>query len=97
MKPTEMDSYVKDMIDMERRNKRYNSCMDALTKVYNRWWGSAQSLTHAQVDRMCKLVGSGKTSIRRYCHELNDKIFFNMYKSHLYKDCEGKDVTNYCL
>lgn len=77
--------------------KQYNRCMEALSNVYCRWYGSAYGLTHSDVRHMYDLVSSGKTSITRYCHELNDKIFFDQYGEHLYKDCQGKDVNSYVL
>lgn len=85
-----LDYYVKS-------TRLYNSCMDALAKVYTRWFGSALSLRHYDVERLYNLVLEKKTSITKYCHELNDKIFFAMYKTHLYKDCQGKDVNLYVL
>lgn len=84
-----------DLSHYSEYNKLYNKCKDVLGDIYARWFGSAYGLTHNDIRRMVDLIASGKTSMTRYKRELNDKIFFDQYGQHLYKDMEYKDVKNY--
>ena len=77
--------------------RMYNRCMDVLNEIYTRWYGSAYGVTHYDVRNLYNLVVEGKTSLSRYKHELNDKIYFDQTGKHLYKDMEGKDVEKYIL
>ena len=64
--------------------------MDVLSEIYTRWYGSAIGVTHNDVRNMCDIILSKKSSFTRYKRELNDKIFFDTYGEHLYKNMEGK-------
>ena len=86
-----------DLSDFGRYNKFYNHCMDILSNIYTRWFGSAFGLQHSDIRRMVDLIADGKTSMTRYKRELNDKIYFDQYGRHLYKDMEGKDVKLYVI
>lgn len=77
--------------------KMYNRCMDLLSKIYTRWYGSAYGVRHYDVQHLYDLIVEGKTSFTRYERELNDKIFYDQYGQHLYKNMEGKDVKTYVL
>ena len=92
-----MDNYLKDIIERERHNKTYFLSMDVLSEIYTRWYGSAIGVTHNDVRNMCDIILSKKSSFTRYKRELNDKIFFDTYGEHLYKNMEGKNVNEYIL
>ena len=77
--------------------RHYNKCMDCLTKIWCRWYGSALGVTHSDVQNLYDLTVNGVTTLTKFTHEMNDKIFYDMYGEHLYKDCQGKDVESYKL
>ena len=77
--------------------KMYNKCMDLLNKIHTRWYGSCYGVSSNDVRHLYDLIVEGKTSLSRYEREKNDKIYFDQYGEHLYKNMEGKDVNSYIL
>lgn len=77
--------------------EQYNKCMDLLSKIYTRWYGSAYGVRHVDVSRLYDLIEAKKTSFTRYEREMNDSIYFHQTGKHLYKNMEGKDVNSYIL
>ena len=86
-----------DISDYWKYAKLHNKCMDLLNKIYTRWWGSSYGVSHRDVQHLIDLISEGKTSFRRFEREFNDRIYFDQYGEHLYKNMEGKNVNDYIL